>query len=140
MDPTTTPDPEHVKWYTAVIGFFSAISLGLVAKLWNRHEKEIDAKDADFKSFVIESARRAAEFEQRLLQLEARDVASKEDIRVIVDEVVSGVIARFETQHGEIMVQQTEIVKQVHTCAAAINGRVDSLITSMVSIKLGGGL
>ena len=136
MDPTAT-DPEHVKWYAAVIGFFSALSIGLIHKIWNRHEKENDAKDEDFRNFIIENARRAAEFEQRLVQLESRDVASKGDIRIIVDEVLSTVITRFETQHGEIMGQQDNIMARVESCASTINGRVDSLILSMVSIKTG---
>lgn len=126
MDPSITPDAGDTKWYWAIIGFLTAAVTGLMTKMWSRHEQENDEKDDDLKNHIIETARRHAEYDQRLIRLETREVATIGDIRKIVDEVETRIGMRVENQHDAIS-------SKVETCAGAMNDRLDKLILAMAS-------
>jgi hypothetical protein len=125
-------DPEHSRWYFAVIGaFFSAVVM-LIAKLWNRQEKKLDAADITRQLVDDAQAKHLSEIENRLVAIEIREVATKEDIRRIVADMTEEILRRFDHQVSENSIAHAVIVKQIESSATVTNGRIDTILITLM--------
>jgi hypothetical protein len=99
---TPIPDPEHVSWLHAIIGFLMGILTLLGAKFFKRTETDIEQSGNETKAHIKESDTRYAHIETRLAVLEDRKLVTMPELRLAITEALQQAKELFTPQHEEI--------------------------------------
>jgi hypothetical protein len=103
---TPIPDPEHVSWLQAIVGFLMGILTLIGAKFFKRTETDIDRSGKETKDniketrdHIKESDTRYSHIETRLAILEDRKLVTMPELRLAIREALEQARELFTPQH-----------------------------------------
>jgi hypothetical protein len=99
---TPIPDPEHVSWLQAIIGYLAGMLTLIGAKLFKRTETDMEQSGKETKAHIKESDTRYAHIETRVAVLEDRKLVTMPELRLAITEALDQAKKLFTPQHEEI--------------------------------------